>query len=621
MSVLAFPRIYFRGAVSWDPNVANNDPEVYDSVHARVNFSPGETTATFRQRMIETTRQRGDWNYFGTHTSAFERVQVTGGELKPRGGVIREDALLYTPVELVGKLVDLDPASIVSQLFFDELTVGVAGRPHLLARPRRRMNSRWLNFRRNMGRLAIAGRAAATWQAVFPMDGLELLRAGDSPLLAALEEALRTRRARGLMLRYCTYRTQYFQNGLRNPLEAAANLEELQRLQAQGRSVSNPAYSLVVGVLGPWFDGESESVPGGRLLLPAGAAPVRNALDAPASCGAAVIEHDAASKTLSVDLSASVPELSVDVDKADFGPLSLVLSVDGRNTELARIDPAAYGREAYETRAGIVDIDVSMHRELESALARGALSLRVGSRTLLAEQALSVLSDECSLYLDEGEQRTLTLRVRERGVVPGAPLTVLVATYDANFVHTGETRLLPVSPEGTATLEVRAEEPGYRHFGFTAFRGDTAPTPPPDLAFDVAQFASVRTLAFDDRLEADTPDAALTWEFIYANVLQTYDAITPRMSTVIRLDDPDAVKTFARRFKEVTSAEILESRRYMPITRELSRGKRKLLHRFCDLMLSAAPTEALRAARTLAEEEAPAPREEKLEKRALPPRR
>jgi hypothetical protein len=101
--------------------------------------------------------------------------------------------------------------------------------------------------------------------------------------------------------------------------------------------------------------------------------------------------------------------------------------------------------------------------------------------------------------------------------------------------------------------------------------------------------------------------------------LQTYDAITPRMSTVIRLDDPAAVMTFARRFKEVTSAEFLESRRYMPITWELSRGKRKLLHRFCDLMLSAAPTEAPRAARPLAAEEAPAPREEKLEKRALPP--
>jgi hypothetical protein len=117
----------------------------------------------------------------------------------------------------------------------------------------------------------------------------------------------------------------------------------------------------------------------------------------------------------------------------------------------------------------------------------------------------------------------------------------------------------------------------------------------------------------------------LTWAFIYANVLQIYDAIAPRMSTVIQLDDPDAVATFARRFKEVTSERLFESRHYMPITRDLSRGKRKLLHRFCDLVLTAAPAVVARPTpppevvvqAVIAPEPSAASTSEAFEKRAL----
>jgi hypothetical protein len=71
------------------------------------------------------------------------------------------------------------------------------------------------------------------------------------------------------------------------------------------------------------------------------------------------------------------------------------------------------------------------------------------------------------------------------------------------------------------------------------------------------------------------------------------------MSRIIDLSDADAVRTFALRFKEVTSTELFESLRYMPVTRDLSRGKRALLHRFCDLVLSGtAPTDQVAAIRT-----------------------
>jgi hypothetical protein len=597
MSVLSFPRLYFHGTMSWDPIVSNNDADNYDGIAARARLAPGETVTCFRQRMIASTAQRGDWNYFGTHICALEQARVTGGTAAPRHGDVHGDVhgdpLIDAPVELAGKLVDIDPTGLCSQIFFDELSLGIPGRPHLHAQPRRRMSDRWLNFGRNLSRLPIAGGASAAWQAVFPSADVEIVRAEESPLLAPLADALRDPRARGLMLRLSTYRTQYFQNGLRNPLEPAPTIADLQRLHEQGKPVSNPAYSLVVGAVGVWLDGDSEAVPGGRLLFGQNPVPVSNAGGRPARAGPAAAEFHPDAKILSLDFSNTIPELDPNVEKADFGPITVSVTKDGDDTEIARIESSSYDRAAYEARAGIVDIDVSAHSDVASLSAGGALSLSVdtpaGRTVLLAERELSAFCDDCNVYLDQDEPRTLVIQARERGEVPARPLSILAAWYDADMSFTGEMTVLPMSVDGTAGLDVSGDEAGYRHVRFVAFAGDAAPVPPPGLGIGTDQFSSVRTLPFDDALAAATTDETLTWEFVYSNILATYDAIAPRMSTIIDLSDVDAVRTFARRLKEVTAAELVESRRYMPVTRDLSRGKRELLHRFCDLALAASP--------------------------------
>lgn len=590
MSVLSFPRLYIRGTMSWDPIVSNNDPGTYDGVTAQPVFQPGETVADFRTRLIATTVQRGDWNYFGTHVCKLEDATVAGGATGP--AATDRDVMVDMPVELVGKLVDLDPTGVSSQLFFDELSVGLPGGPHLHASPQRRMSSRWLNFGRNLGGLPIAGGASATWQAVFPLSDVELLRAESSPLLSQFEHALRDPRARGLMLRLCSYRTLYFQNGILNPLEPAPTLADLQRLQEQGKTVSNPAYSLITGTIGVWLDGDGEAEPGGRQLFTQFPAPVLNAVGRTARAGAATAEFDAGKALLSFDFSNTIPELDVNVEKVDFGPIAVVATKDGTDTELARIQPKSYSRTAYEATGGIVDVDLSAQQDAISSLDGGALSLRVdtpnGPVVLLAERELGASCNECNIYLDEGDTHTLVINARVRGELPTGPLSVLAARYiqTDDIVFSGTSTVLPVAADGTATLDVQAEEAGFHYYLFIAFTGDTPPDPPPSLPIDTAQFSGIRTLPFDDALAAATTDEQLTWEFVYANILITYDAIAPRMNNIINLADPDAVRTFARRLRAVTDTRLFESRRYMPVTRDLSRGKRTLLHRFCDLALT-----------------------------------
>jgi len=576
--------------------------------------------------MIATTVGRGDWNYFGTNRCVLQ-AKVVGAAAAPHDRDVEQDALLKAPVELVGKLVDIDPAGACSQIFFDELTLGIPGHPHLRARPRRRMSSRWLNRTRNLAPLPIAGGASAAWQAVFPAAEVEIVRAGQSALLTTLQEALADPNARGLMLRLCTYRSRYFGGRLQTGAEQPALLAELQRLQHQGIPISNPAESLVVGVLGMWSNGDSESVPGGRQLVAAGTAPV--------AVGPAAAELHPDTRVLSLDLSNTIPEKGPALEKADLGPITVLVTAGSNRAEVGRIEVSAYGRAAYETRAGIVDLDLPPALDLP-LFARGRLSLEVqtpgGPEVLSVERQLTASCDDCNVYLDQGEPRTLVIRVRERGEVPTRPISLLVASYDAGMSLAGKPVELPVSEDGTAELEVRGEAPGCRHRGFLAFTGPR-PTPPPSLRFTTAQFTSVRTLPFDDALEAATTDQALTWEFVYANVLQTYDAIAPRMSVILDLGDRDAVQTFARRLKDVTAAELFESSRYMPVTRDLSRGKRKLLQRFCDLALAGTlPAAQPRPTRPVLPDQVPdasqpatpeqpadVPAAERFEKRALPP--
>jgi hypothetical protein len=582
MSVLGFPRLYLRGRISWDPIVSNNGPPDYDAVNATVGFRPGETAGQFRQRHIEALR--GDWNYFGTHRAAFESVVITGGE-RAAHRFEPDDPLVGAPVELEGKLVDLDPYGVhTSQIFFDQLVVGAGARPRLTGKPLARMSSRWLTFRRNLGRLPIAGGAGATFQAVFPRESLDLDHAGRSPLLDAFRDRLKERRARGLMLRMSVYATLYFRNGVENRLPPAASVAELKAHYQADRAVSNPAYGAVVGVIGLWRDDEVGAVPGGRLLIPSegAVAPVAFEVDEPG-------------KLLSLDLTAAVPELNVELDKQDFGALEVgwrSSAPEGQELRLADLPAEAYARPDYDARSGIIDLDLSAAQIRTVAHEPGALFLRSKAGASqpfdLEERVLTATPELANVYLDPGTSWRLPVVVQERGQRVARPLQLLVATYDLDGDLTGQ-RVIPVE-EGRALVEGVAENPGLFTLAYFPF-GGTPPEPPRGMdsgLISTGAFTAFRVLPADVELGA-VPDAELTWDLVYRSVLMGYDAIAPRMSHVIRLDHGDAVATFARRFLEVTDPANFESGRYMPVTRDLSAGKRTLLRRFCQRALVGSP--------------------------------
>ncbi len=83
---------------------------------------------------------------------------------------------------------------------------------------------------------------------------------------------------------------------------------------------------------------------------------------------------------------------------------------------------------------------------------------------------------------------------------------------------------------------------------------------------------------------ADAEIAALepTWENVHQYVLRDWEAQAPCMDNWLRLGDEEQCRKYAGLVRRLTSRERFDDYGYMPVPRDLTRGQRTLLHRWCD---------------------------------------
>lgn len=481
----------------------------------------------------------------------------------------------------MSKLVDLNPLTDHgTQLYFDGLRVGDAT-AGLNMRARKRLYARFLNFSRNLGYQYIAGRADATWEGCFTKSDLSGLNPAGSPALAALLRRVEDPRVRGLAVRFRTYRTLYWQNGIRNNIpHTPRDFDELEKLFSQGHNFSNPVYSMVCGVITPWLDGEFDGHPGGRILMSTGRAGVTFAEITP--------EQD----RLTLDFGSTIPEADIDLAKVDVGDIEVIATRNGRETLVATIPAASYDRAAYERTGGLIDLDISaLSAEAKQDVLAGNLSLRIAQGELAGEQPLLVSVEDRDVYLDEGETRHIKVTVLQRGAPATLGVILHVFQYDMGRRFVAALPPLTLDGSGSAMFEVKAQAPGFHSYVFVAAdAGAPAPVPPQQLSSKLSFHLNVRTLPFDDALERSTGDHQLSWDWVYANVLAFWDIQNPVMArrsgpAINRpLHDRAIMEWMTGLIRSVTSRNAIESFRYMPVTRDLSDGKRRLLHRWCDLV-------------------------------------
>jgi hypothetical protein len=729
MSVLSFPRIYFQGFMCWDPATGNNNDyfPTYDDVHATLNWAmlktQGIDQSNFREKFRpweinnETVEYPpgqtnsgipGEWNYFGGNGSYFvqyadkskgidRKSTITGGVLD-LGKPVASDPLFGTPLKLLGdpfgspgpggpgRLVDNNPVSVYSsQIFYNSMTFGNAD-AGIEAQRAVRMQSRFINFTRNYY-LTAAGGASVTWQACFPAGQGLKINTGKSSLLKALQAEIASGRAQGIMVRFNSYLNLYFQNGYFNdfhPQPATVDdLPAMYQAALDGKTdlFSNPCYSRIVGLIGPWYHDELASCPEGRYLVPPAnvvlcnpQAPspcwdmsatavdrVKSAHDATAGTatgdggpinvpqvpkarqktaaqlGVALAEIDYQRNVISLDLLNTFPELSWQGTKADFKDIAVGVQSGSAFSKIATLSFSSYGEAGYQHGGGIADLPFDP--KLAQQIRDGALAFQVQPsvwvaepigpgkykptdiRTVLVEQPFTAQTDRRSIYLNEGEGTEFKISVKYKGKpAPGASLLVVKynASDDASAsvdaipangpqvvdIANGQIKVITVQTDGgqsvatnativqadnkgSVTLGLRAANPGFPVLVFYPYgAGQSLPAPPG--SFDevgTAMFTTVRILSFDDafvdqfvQLWNSTLDPAKAWDFIYGNILYLYDMIFPVMLKFVPLGDRQRVEgAIDQVLALIAPSYFAESTLAMPITRDLSAGKRTVL--------------------------------------------
>jgi hypothetical protein len=560
MSVLETPRILFRGQVSWDPIVTNNYPRFYDENACEPVPAHGSVQA-FRQAAIDAVT-KGNWNPHGTHRSAFYDTGISGADLG--GGIATDDPFVGSPVSFLGMLVDAEPyGGITSQLFFDRMDFGIGGGCRISCPRSARFIARYINFTRNSANRMIAGVGSVIWQTSFAKsDGL-VVDPHNSPALAALAAALDRHDVLGLTVRWNAYRTIYYDNAcLRNgsPASSAA-AQALQAKLKAGGFQPNPARSQIVGTVGLWREGEPAAEPGDRALL---AIPPGEIV----ATAFARLDRD----RLTIDLGNSISEVDDLLNKQDLGTLQIV-AADPQGNVLATLGTLSYpqyDRTAYERGSGIVTLPLD---PAGRDIAAGAnLQVRDGNGLVyLQESAIRALPEGHNIYVDENDPpAALGVQVYERGRPAGSGLDVTL--YDGNTMAI--VAQATTGAAGTVTFDIAPTAGG----GAEPYVLGVAPGVPGQLDPQLTPYAYVRTLPADDAIGALEP----SWANVYNFVLANWNAMAPCMDNWLRLDDPQQVKSFAPMLKKLTDPGYFEAYRFMPVTRDMTAGERKLLYAFLD---------------------------------------
>jgi len=160
--------------------------------------------------------------------------------------------------------------------------------------------------------------------------------------------------------------------------------------------------------------------------------------------------------------------------------------------------------------------------------------------------------------------------------VPGNPPNISVLTDQVT---------IPANSNGELTLTLTGVRPGT---SLIRFVDPTIPAVAPNFCWDNTDYCCVRILPFDD-YRSYSDEQVNNWPFIYENFFNYFALLYPVMSHVIPWgpldapDNPGIVTQFAGQMKIFTDPVNWDTTIYMPITRDLSAGKRALLWRWCTL--------------------------------------
>jgi hypothetical protein len=180
----------------------------------------------------------------------------------------------------------------------------------------------------------------------------------------------------------------------------------------------------------------------------------------------------------------------------------------------------------------------------------------------------------------------------------GSPLVYFKNGDVQNLMSGGTTTTvttLTTNGDGVGNCSIGYSQPGFAVLAFFPYSGDVIPGPPISLlgpcqtmsgSITYAFYATVRALPADnavpqhfvDLWNSTNGDQTKAWNFIYTNILYIYDMLFNVMLEFVNLGDQSAfASSIVGIWYAIAAENAVEGTSAMPITRDLSAGKRLAL--------------------------------------------
>ena len=260
--------------------------------------------------------------------------------------------------------------------------------------------------------------------------------------------------------------------------------------------------------------------------------------------------------------------------------------------------------------------------ELEEQIINGDLVLQQGTESnapiLLTENPYHLLVDERNVYfeLEDPRPKAIPIRLLYRGKAAQQSLVLRVeqtisqggnsafmadkAPVDkAQHTQDRQQEMLEINGIVDVASEITMDEAGNGVLLISPLQAGMAklwlytPTDPDlsQIRFGTTRYFLLNEIQYclnlrvlpDDSHYDDLPDEALTWEFMQEHFFRYYSLLYPAMNAYINFDEQAATEAAAALISAFVADSLFNSTIYMPITRELSAGKRRLVQRWARL--------------------------------------
>jgi hypothetical protein len=563
MSYLNSLRLHFYGSFQAAASTVNNDPTHFNNA----TFKP-----EYQQRE-EGNNANGWWNPRGDANWRMIGCNITSAWLRNGGPATSADPVLTYLIAdsdrtVTAKLVDLDPAQQgVSEIWGMEIRIA-SQQGRTLLRAKYQVAGFMDLFERVFNGGQGDSKACAKYQSV--LTNFEWGDIADSPFLLELQKAA--------------------SNGL---LSIKFNVD------AFDDDFISPAFTIgrVAGTIGPAGDGEPCHFVVGRHLMTT-AAPSQ-AFFIPAGnlnfCEAVV---DQAVGKIYLDLGNSLCTSSVGGPFQNFGAMTLVCeatdaSGNAQTLPLGSVDYLA--DNWYETTAGVAVLPSNRKLSADelSAIASNPLAILLAlsgqqPAPAIAEPpgGLYVRADQFVFRLNPGESALIHLYATQFGAPLAAARVInfLDSTQIGGLgppVGVPETALdfprsVVLDEFGQAYFQVAASDPGnprgYIDGQVYGIRSAIEDTLAPGVAYPFDPSELVSLLVWNEF----TPDRPVTWYRSLQPIFQQYANLYPIMSRFVDLSDYKSVTANTYSLSAAFGLDP-EDPNYMPVTRDLSRQKRKAI--------------------------------------------